>query len=48
MNVNAGLFVMAIWFAALIWFAKAKIWPPLMTAIGDRQKKIAAGFIQPV
>lgn len=46
MNVNVGLFVMVVWFAALIWFAKAKIWPPLMTAINDRRQKIAAGLAE--
>jgi F-type H+-transporting ATPase subunit b len=46
MSLNATLFGMAIWFCLLIWFAKAKIWPPLMAAIGDRQKKIAAGLAE--
>lgn len=46
MNLNATLFGMAIWFALLIWFAKAKIWPPLMAAITARQKKIADGLAE--
>ena len=44
MSLNATLFGMAIWFILLIWFAKAKIWPPLLGAIEERRKKIAEGL----
>lgn len=46
MSLNATLFGMAIWFILLIWFAKAKIWPPLMAAIDERSRKIAAGLAE--
>lgn len=46
MNLNATLFGMAIWFILLIWFAKAKIWPPLMAAMDERSRKIAAGLAE--
>ncbi|MBL8513978.1 MAG: F0F1 ATP synthase subunit B, partial [Betaproteobacteria bacterium] len=46
MNLNATLFGMAIWFILLIWFAKAKIWPPLMAAVDARNKKIADGLAE--
>ena len=46
MSLNATLFGMAIWFILLIWFAKAKIWPPLLGAIEERRKKIADGLTE--
>jgi F-type H+-transporting ATPase subunit b len=46
MNLNATLFAMAIWFAALIWFCVKFIWPPLITAIEERRKKIADGLAE--
>ena len=46
MSLNATLFGMAIWFILLIWFAKAKIWPPLMAAMDERSRKIAAGLAE--
>jgi len=46
MSLNATLFGMAIWFILLIWFAKAKIWPPLMAAVDERSRKIAAGLAE--
>jgi F-type H+-transporting ATPase subunit b len=44
MNINATLFVSALSFLAFIWFAKAFIWPPLLKAIDDRNKRIADGL----
>lgn len=44
MNVNATLLGQAIAFAILIWFTMKFIWPPLMGAIEERQKKIAEGL----
>jgi len=44
MNVNATLLGQAIAFAILIWFTMKFIWPPMMAAIEERQKKIADGL----
>lgn len=44
MNPNATLLGQAIAFAILIWFTMKFIWPPLMAAIEERQKKIADGL----
>jgi len=44
MNINLTLFAQALMFAGLIWFIATKIWPPLLNAIEERQKKIADGL----
>ena len=44
MNINATLLGQAIVFGILIWFSVRFIWPPLVKAIEDRQKKIAEGL----
>jgi F-type H+-transporting ATPase subunit b len=44
MNLNATLFAQAIVFAILIAFTVKFIWPPLMAAIEERQKKMADGL----
>jgi len=44
MNINATLFVQALSFAFLIWFAVKFIWPPLNRAIDERNKRIADGL----
>lgn len=44
MNINATLFVSALSFVAFIWFAKTFIWPPLVRAIDERNKRIADGL----
>jgi F-type H+-transporting ATPase subunit b len=44
MDINITLLGEAIAFALLIWFAVHFIWPPLMRAIEDRQKKVADGL----
>ena len=46
MNLNATLFAMAVWFAALIWFCVKFIWPPITNAIEERRKKIADGLAE--
>ena len=46
MMPNATLFAMAVWFALLIAFAYKFIWPPLMSAIDTRNKKIADGLAE--
>ena len=44
MSINATLFAQMIVFAILIWVTMKWIWPPLMTAIEERQQKIAEGL----
>ena len=44
MNINATIIGQVIVFLILIWFSVKFIWPPLMKAIEDRQKKIADGL----
>jgi F-type H+-transporting ATPase subunit b len=44
MNINASLLGQALAFAILIWFMVKFIWPPLISAIEERQKKIADGL----
>lgn len=44
MNLNLTLIAQALAFAALIWLIASKIWPPLLAAIEERQKKIAEGL----
>lgn len=44
MNINATIIGQAIVFTILIWFSWKFIWPPLLKAIEDRQKRIADGL----
>ena len=44
MNINLTLIAQAISFALFIWFTAKFVWPPLMKAIDERQKKIADGL----
>jgi len=44
MEINATLLAQALAFAILIAFTVKFIWPPLMNAIEERQKKIADGL----
>ncbi|WP_194437331.1 F0F1 ATP synthase subunit B [Vibrio fluminensis] len=44
MNMNATLLGQAISFALFVWFCMKYVWPPLMNAIEERQKKIADGL----
>lgn len=44
MNPNITLLGQMISFAILIWFTAKFIWPPLMKAIEERQRKIAEGL----
>ncbi len=46
MSLNATLFAMAVWFILLIVFAWKFIWPPLITAIDERRRKIADGLAE--
>ena len=44
MQINATLIGQAVVFLILIWFTWKFIWPPLLGAIEERQKKIADGL----
>ena len=44
MNINVTMFSQAIAFALFIWFTVKFVWPPLLTAISERQKKIEEGL----
>ena len=44
MNMNATLLGQAIAFALFVWFCMKYVWPPIMEAIEERQKKIADGL----
>lgn len=44
MNPNITLLGQMISFAILIWFTVKFIWPPLINAIEERQRKIAEGL----
>lgn len=44
MNINATLLGQALAFALFVWFCMKYVWPPLMAAIENRQKKIADGL----
>jgi len=44
MQPNATLIGQFLAFAILIWFSFKFVWPPLMKAIEERQKKIAEGL----
>jgi F-type H+-transporting ATPase subunit b len=44
MEINATLIGQMLVFGVLIWFSWKFIWPPLMRAVEERQKKIADGL----
>lgn len=44
MNLNATLIVQTIVFLVLGWVTMKFIWPPLIAALNERQKKIADGL----
>lgn len=44
MDINITLVGEFITFAIFVWFTMKYIWPPLMQAVNDRQKKIADGL----
>ena len=44
MNINLTLIAQGAWFFAFVWFTSRFVWPPLMRAIDERQKKIAEGL----
>ncbi|CBL47381.1 F0-ATP synthase, b subunit [gamma proteobacterium HdN1] len=44
MNINLTLFGQMIAFALFIWFCMKFIWPPVINAMQERQRKIAEGL----
>lgn len=44
MDINATLIGQGLAFAILLWFSWKFVWPPLVDAIEERQKKIAEGL----
>lgn len=44
MDINATLIGQIITFAILIWFTMKFVWPPIVKAMQEREKKIAAGL----
>ena len=44
MNINATLIGQSIAFAIFVMFCMKFVWPPLVAAISDRQRKIADGL----
>jgi F-type H+-transporting ATPase subunit b len=45
MNINLTLLGQMITFAVFVWFTMKYVWPPMMKALADRQKKIAEGIV---
>lgn len=44
MSINATLIGQMITFGLLVWFTMNFVWPPLIKAMQDRQKRIAEGL----
>jgi F-type H+-transporting ATPase subunit b len=44
MNIGMTMIAQMVMFALFIWVIATKIWPPLLSAIEERQKKIAEGL----
>ncbi|MFZ9584546.1 MAG: F0F1 ATP synthase subunit B, partial [Pseudohongiellaceae bacterium] len=44
MNLNATIIGQIIAFFLFAWFCSAFVWPPIVKALADRQKKIADGL----
>jgi F-type H+-transporting ATPase subunit b len=44
MNINLTLLGQMITFAVFVWFTMKYVWPPMMKALEERQKKIADGI----
>jgi F-type H+-transporting ATPase subunit b len=43
-DINVTLFAQSVVFIALIWFTKAFVWPPVINALHERQKRISDGL----
>lgn len=44
MEINATLIGQLLTFAVLVWFTLKYVWPPITSAMHEREKKIAAGL----
>lgn len=44
MNINLTLLAQLISFAIFVWFCRKYVWPPIITAMQERQKEIADGL----
>lgn len=44
MEINITLLGQMITFGLLVWFTMKKVWPPLLNAMQERQKRIADGL----
>ncbi|ANF56409.1 F0F1 ATP synthase subunit B [Halotalea alkalilenta] len=44
MNINLTLIGQAISFAIFVWFCMKYVWPPISSALAEREKKIAEGL----
>jgi F-type H+-transporting ATPase subunit b len=44
MNLNATIIGQIFAFFLFVWFCQAKVWPPIVKALEDRQKRIADGL----
>lgn len=44
MNINATLIGQSITFIVFVWFTMKYVWPPIMSALEERKKKIADGL----
>ena len=44
MEINATLIGQLITFAILVWFTMKYVWPPIVKAMNEREKKIAGGL----
>lgn len=44
MEINATLIGQLITFTILVWFTMKYVWPPIVKAMNDREKKIAGGL----
>ena len=44
MEINVTLLGQMITFSLLVYFTMKKVWPPIMQAMGERQKRIAEGL----
>jgi F-type H+-transporting ATPase subunit b len=44
MSINITLFIQGLAFFAVVWVVMKFIWPPILQAIEERQKKIAEGL----
>ncbi len=46
MSINLTLFGQTIAFIVFVWFCMKFVWPPIMTALDERKKKIADGLAE--